>query len=498
MGLRWSFHFLALMLLVLTGPEGRSDDADDLRSAVALQKVMQKAIADIEPSIACLLVSRSELYARFVSRPGPAERGKLGDFNPDTHLQGLSEDERLKLRKKLDLAFAGIVPESFGSGVVVDPEGLILTHYHVVQNATKIYVRLPGGRGSYADIHAADVRSDLAVLKLLRPVDFLKAVPMGDADKCARGQFVLSIANPFAAGFRDGQPSASWGILSNIRRRVPGTPNELGRIKPLHHYGILLQTDARLSLGCSGGALINLQGEMIGLLTALAAIQGGETPGGFAIPIDAGMRRIIDVLKRGEEVDYGFLGVSFNDGPQGVTLAHAIRGSPAERDGQLQANDRILEVNGKPIRESDDLFLALGTQLAGAKIKLKVLRTRGNVETKNVTLAKFLVPGKNIASSEGKRPYFRGLRVDHSSLLVQPTATQFSHIPEGVMVSEVQPNSPAAASQLRTGEVISHVQDVKISTPADFYREVARRIGPVELTLHGNEPRPKVVLGQRN
>src|SRR5208337_1788428 len=111
---------------------------------------------------------------------------------------------------------------AFGSGVVIDEGGLILTNYHVVQDATKIYVRLPGGKGAYADIHAADARSDLAVLKLLQP-NFLplKPIVLGDADKVEQGQFVLTLANPFAAGFRDGKPSASWGIISNIRRRAP-------------------------------------------------------------------------------------------------------------------------------------------------------------------------------------------------------------------------------------------------------------------------------------
>src|SRR5437868_10417166 len=109
------------------------------------------------------------------------------------------------------------MPRSIGSGVVIDTDGLVLTNYHVVQEATKIFVRLPGGKGSYADIHAADPRSDLAVLRLQSPVGRLRAIKLGDGGKAKRGQLVLSLANPFAAGFRDGSPSASWGIVSNIR-----------------------------------------------------------------------------------------------------------------------------------------------------------------------------------------------------------------------------------------------------------------------------------------
>lgn len=494
--------FLAVAILLSAVDAARADEAD-VRQALALQKAVQAAIRDAEPAIACILVSRSDAYARLAPRGGPDKPGELGDFNAESLRPLFSEDEFATWRRKLDLADPAMIPESFGSGVVIQtqPHGLVLTNYHVVKDATKVFVRLPGRKGSYANIHAADARADLAVLSLLRTPAGLTTIALGEAEKCQRGQFVLSIANPFAAGFRDGQPSASWGILSNIRRRVPGNANELDRVKPLHHYGTLLQTDARLNLGCSGGALINLKGEMIGLTTALAAIQGGETPGGFAVPMDAGMRRIVDVLRRGEEIDYGFLGVSFDQGPgregEGVRLISYVRGSPAERDGQLQQGDRILEVNGKPIHESDDLFLALGTELAGTKVRLKVRRVRpGLPQDVDVTLAKFLSPGKRIFTSLGKRPMIRGLRVDHASLLVQPTANQFSRIPLGVMVCTVQPGSAAAAVPLKVGDVIAEVQGRPVSSPADFYREVDRRIGPIELTLDTAGRRPKVTLGQ--
>lgn len=492
---------LAVAMLLSASVAVRTDEAD-VRQALALQRAVQAAIRDAEPAIACILVSRSDVYARLGQKLNPDKPGELGEFSANAlqFLPGVTEDELPSWRRKLDLADPSIVPESFGSGVVVGAQGLVLTNYHVVKDATKVFVRLPGRKGSYADIHAADARADLAVLRLLKPPVGLKTIALGEAEKCARGQFVLSIANPFAAGFRDGQPSASWGILSNIRRRVPGNPNELDRVKPLHQYGSLLQTDARLNLGCSGGALINLKGEMIGLTTALAAIQGGETPGGFAVPMDAGMRRIVDVLRRGEEIDYGFLGVSFDQGPgngEGVRLSGLVRGSPAERDGQLQPGDRILEVNGRPIHESDDLFLALGSELAGTKVRMKVQRVRpGLPDNVQVTLAKFLSPGKSIHSSLGKRPFVRGLRVDHASLLVQPVANRFSRIPQGVMVSAVQPNTPAAAVPLKNGDVIAEVQGRPIASPADFYREMERQPGGVELTLDTGGRRPKVILGQ--
>src|SRR5262249_24158594 len=124
--------------------------------------------------------------------------------------------------KKYNLADVSTVPEAFGSGVVIQGrKGLILTNFHVVRDAVLVYVRLPGGKGSFADIFAADPRSELAVLKVDPKVtEHIPPLRLGDAGKLRRGQFVLSLANPFVAGFRDGQPSASWGIVSNLRRRA--------------------------------------------------------------------------------------------------------------------------------------------------------------------------------------------------------------------------------------------------------------------------------------
>ena len=383
--------------------------------------------------------------------------------------------------------------------MVVDRSGLILTNYHVIRDATRIFVRLPGAKAGYADIHAADPRSDLAVLRIrdsrLLP---LPAVTLGESGVLQRGQFILTLANPFAAGFRDGRPSASWGIISNIRRHIPGLPREEERTKPLHYYGSLLQTDTRLSLGCSGGALLNLKGELVGLTTALAAIHGIDTPGGFAIPLDAGMRRILEVLKRGEEVDYGFLGVGFNEQRpgKGVAVKYVTPGSPAEQEAHLAVNDIILAVNGIPIRETDDLFLELATQLAGSRVTLSVRQaiTR-ETRTVTVTLGKFYVTGKRIVSSLGSRPFVRGLRVDYTTLLVQQSP-RLPLVPPGVLVSDVQPGSVADGAKLKAGEVITHVNKRAVNSPAAFYQAVATVTGPLELQLYsfGSQAAPARVL----
>jgi S1-C subfamily serine protease len=467
----------------------QADDESDLRLALALEKTIQKAIVRAEPAVACILVSRSGLYQKIGQDPGDIAAGKLGSFDPSqvSRFTGVKPALRESLALRLDLGNLRNIPEAFGSGVVVDAKGLVLTNYHVVRDATKIFVRLPSGKGSYADIHAADPRSDLAVLRLLEPDLSLPVIPMGDGGKLERGSFILSLANPFAAGFRDGQPSASWGIVSNLRRRVLTDRKEEETGPKLHQHGNLIQIDARLNLGCSGGALCNLQGELVGLTSAWAGIQGGETPGGFAIPLDARTRRILDVLLRGEEVEYGFLGVGFEeralfDDPRGIVVSHVYIGSPAQVDAKLAPGDRLVAVNGEPIRNSDELFLHLSTYLAGSRIHLEYARgtARRGVD---VTLAKFLIPGKGIYSSPGGRPWVRGLRVDNASLLVQQPPA-WEAIPRGVLVSEVEPGSAAAEARLKPGEVITHVDGIPVTAPAEFYRAMEGLDGPVEFRLY--------------
>jgi serine protease Do len=454
-----------------------------LLDALALEQTLEDAIARADPSIACILVSRSDQYPDF-EKPSAdeRERGKLGG-----HARNVIPEapRRFNLRQEtpvdpLDLSDPNNVPEAYGSGVVVDASGLILTNYHVVRDATKLYVRLPNGKGSYADIHAADSRSDLAVLRPIEKLPDLKPLKHGDASKLRKGQFVLSLANPFAAGFRDGSPSASWGIISNIRRRPPGNPNEVERTKNLHNYGTLLQLDARLNLGCSGGALLDLKGELIGLTTAQAALSGVETPGGFAVPMDAGMWRIVEQLKKGEEVEYGFLGVSFQpdtgappaNRPDGVTINTVIPGSPADESQprKIQTGDIILTVDGVRVFENEDLFVTIGTQLAGRTVELEVKNKQGLAPAKlTVKLAKFKSTGKYIASKVP--PALGGLRVDYTSLLAQPGIDpRFGRgIPVGVIVREVIPGSAADKAQLQPDKVITQVNDQRVTSPTEFY-----------------------------
>ncbi len=479
---------LAPLAVLLLPGWVRSEERNRFADVLALQEAVHQSIERAEPSIACILVSRSDKY-RALGPVRPKVPGQLGRFErPGGHPSSRTDPALVNL----DLSNPATVPESYGSGVVLDDkDGLVLTLAHVVRKATKIFVRLPGGRGSWADIHAADPRSDLAVLRLLDRVPNLKALKLGDGGRLRKGDFLLSLSNPFAAGFRDGSPSASWGIVSNLRRRSTGVLSEVERGDrsrlPLHCFGTLVQTDTRLNLGCSGGALLNLQGELVGLTSALAGISGGETPGGFAVPLDAGTRRILDVLRRGEEVEYGFLGVILKPPeyvPDGfVQLQEVLFGGPAER-GELRNDDYVLAINGMPVHSNDDLFLMIGMHLAGSEVRIEAAaRPDGPRRVCNVKLAKYAVPGPVIAS---KRPPARGgLRVDWSSTL----SLRWRSIPEGVVIREVVPNSSADKARLQPDMVITRVNQRRVTEPAEFYRAMEKANGPVELTFLTSDSR---------
>jgi serine protease Do len=257
----------------------------------------------------------------------------------------------------------------------------------------------------------------------------------------------------------------------------------------------LIETDARVALGSSGGALVDLDGKLVGLTTTQAALAGGDS-GAFAVPIDAGIRRVIEVLRKGEEVEYGFLGVYSDTSRMRRNTAVAIRGitlnSPAYRAG-LHPGDVVLQVDGQPIRESDDMFLNIGLALAGREVTIQVLRPgETQPRTLKATLAKLNNPDFGVARN--RPPSVRGLWVDY------PSVGNYSgdqSMPDGVVVREVEKGSPAEAAKLGdfTG-TITEINGVAIRTPAEFYREAeksTRAKQPIRLQLADSPPRTVVL-----
>jgi S1-C subfamily serine protease len=200
------------------------------------------------------------------------------------------------------------------------------------------------------------------------------------------------------------------------------------------------------------------------------------------MPIDRGFKGIIEVLKRGEEVEYGFLGVQFDPNVRdGVRLADVIMGSPASRAG-LRMGDYLLSVNGKPVRDAEDVFLALGTVLAGSSIEVERSRSpRGPGETLRLTPARYWIPTTGIASKLPPAP--GGLRVEWTSIVYQKDRWGRRGISSGVTIREVVKGSPAEKVRLQTGQTILKVDAERVDSPAEFYTVMARKRDQVELTV---------------
>jgi serine protease Do len=327
----------------------------------------------------------------------------------------------------------------------------------------------------------------------------LKPMKYGDASNLKKGQIAITLGNPYAIA-RDGEVSASWGIISNLRRKAPPQADESPpQSRPtMHHFGTLIQTDAKLNLGTSGGPLLNLRGEMVGLTTSMAALAGYEKSAGYAIAVDDTFRRVVDVLKKGREVEYGFLGVSPLDledferrrGDLGVRIDRVVPGTPAY--GILRMGDVVTHIDGKPLMSTSDLMLAIGQQSVGSRVRLAVRRGDTKVPLQ-VTLTKNRLVGEKVVTEP--KPAWRGIRVEYPSALRSLTFTE--PIPsQCVVVTEVKSQSPAADSGLHAGALISHVEDTLITDPDDFARATAGRTGPVRLRLVDTDDRPSLIVIQ--
>ena len=379
------------------------------------------------------------------------------------------------------------IPNEYATGVVVDRAGLILTAYHVLADNSDYYVTAHDRKVYRAQIKAADPRSDLAVLA----VDALDLEPIrfGDADALRKGQIVVALGNPHGIA-RDGQASASWGIVANLARKAPRASQdvELSGKSTLHQYGTLIQTDAKLSPGASGGALVDLEGRMVGLTTILTTAAGYEQSAGYAYPVDATMRRVVETLKQGREVEYGYLGIQpgalpsqeVQRGTTGTWVYSVLPGTPAAKSGLLPG-DVITSVDGRAIHDADSLVLAAGRLPVESVIRLGVLRNHRATHV-NVTLSKYPVRGKKIVTTPA--PDWRGMRVDYLTAVLAPTGRGMLEpsLPDrAVAVTEVEQSSPAWEAGLRPNDLITRVGRREIGTPGEFFDAVAGQQGSVAL-----------------
>ena len=356
---------------------------------------------------------------------------------------------------------------SAGSGVIVDAEqGYLLTNQHVVAEADQIIVTLTDGRVVEAELVGADSETDIALLKI--EAEELTAMPLADSDALEVGDYVVAIGNPFGLG-----QTVTAGIVSAVGRSGLG----------IESYEDFIQTDAAINFGNSGGALINLKGELVGINTAILGARGNIGIG-FAIPIKMA-RGIMDQLLTHGEMQRGRIGVQIQDltpdlaealgttHQKGAVVAQVIPGTPADAAG-IQRGDVVVEMNDEPVTGSSDLRNKVGLLRVGDAVNLTVIR-EGEPMTIDLAVGE---TGKLALGGGSQIPQLAGVVLGP----LGPSSPLYGKV-EGVLVMEVEPDSPAWDEGLREGDVIVEVNRRPVKEPDDVLRAVEGALPPLLLNV---------------
>jgi len=348
-----------------------------------------------------------------------------------------------------------------GSGVIVSPNGYILTNNHVVDGATDIKVTLSDKRDFKARVVGTDPRVDIAVLKI--DATDLPAIVIGDSSRIQIGDYALAVGNPFGVG-----KTVTMGIVSATGR------SNLG----IEDYEDFIQTDAPINPGNSGGALINDRGELIGINTAILSNGSEGNQGiGFAVPVNLARTVMDEILKNGK-VTRAYLGVVPQDVTPAIAKSFGVKeftgaligdvtaDSPAQKAG-LQNGDIVLEVNGKPVEDANQLRMTISMMTPGTDVHLKVFRN-GVQHDLTATLAELPTEHASAApNSESDKSELSGISVQN---LDAGTARQLglSANISGVVITRVDPSSAAAEAGLKRGDVIQEVNRKPVRNTDDF------------------------------
>jgi serine protease Do len=385
-----------------------------------------------------------------------------------------------------------------GSGVIVSPQGYILTNNHVVEKATSVKVHLMDKREFTAKVIGTDPQTDVAVLKI--DAANLPTLPIGNSDSARPGDIVFAIGNPFQF-----DETVTMGIVSAKKRNLRETPGQLQDF---------IQTDAAINPGNSGGALINARGEMIGMNTAIISSgagfggQGGNVGIGFAVPVNMA-KQVMDQLVKGGKVSRGYMGVTLQaltpdlaqsfglKDTHGAIVANVVPGKPGDKAG-LKQGDVVTAINGQGVQDSGDLTMKVTGYAPNTTVSLDVIRD-GKPMKVNVTLGlrptdvNFDDPNQKSGASndqdEDDSPSGKSTAYGISVQPLTPEIVQQLNIApntRGVVVSDVDEASPAAdKGVIGQGTIIQAVNRQPVNSVADFKRLMSQAGGkPVLLTLN--------------
>src|SRR5271169_5709542 len=365
--------------------------------------------------------------------------------------------------------------DSLGSGVIVSPDGYILTNNHVVDGATDVQVTLADKRQLKATVVGSDPKTDIAVLKV--EGSGYPAITIGDSSKVQVGDYALAIGDPFGVG-----KTVTMGIISAMNR------GNLG----IEDYEDFIQTDAPINPGNSGGALVNDRGELVGINTAILSHGSGGNQGiGFAIPVNLARSVMSQILDHGK-VNRAYLGIMVQDITPGISKAMNLKdmkgvlvgdvtpSGPASKNG-VQRGDVILEVNGKPMEDSRELRMTISMMDPNATANLKLVRD-GKPMDVSVKLGDLPSDKEQAKTEEGSSEQaLDGVTVENldaqsARQLGLPATTS------GVVVTDINPSSPLASAGLRRGDVIQEVNHQPVKNVAQL-EEAVRKAGKSPLLL---------------
>jgi serine protease Do len=441
-------------------------DDNSVNALSALDHAMEALAAHVTPAVVNVTVtSRNRGESAHVRGQSQDQQGQ--DDDQDDQGQDQNPFQRFFGQQMPQMRRGPQIEHGLGSGIVISPDGYIVTNNHVIDGAVDIRVTMNDRRVLPAKLIGADPLTDLAVIKVNG--SNLPSVPWGDSAILKPGQSVLAFGNPF--GFRF---TVTRGIVSAVNRTNPYSDDAR---KP----GQFIQTDAAINPGNSGGPLVNAHGEVIGINTFLISPSGSFSGMGFAIPAQIA-KPIIDTLLKDGKIEHARIGVGISDlTPENATFFHMSKASgavvsqvepdsPGSKAG-LKVGDVITQINGKEVEDAGSLQANISADRPGAKITLGIFRD-GKMESVPVTLE--AMNKKQMASagepgSKGKARWGVGLGELTPDLRDQ---LQLPSNVKGVVVTNVLPGSSADNAGLSRGDVIAEVNRRPVQSPADVQKEL--------------------------
>ena len=370
--------------------------------------------------------------------------------------------------------------QSLGSGVIVDASGLVVTNYHVIEGMTEVKVALSDRREFEAEIVLRDPRTDLAVLKIKSDETF-PVLDLGDSDAIEVGDFVIAIGNPFGVG-----QTVTQGIVSALARTQIG----------INDYGFFIQTDAAINPGNSGGALVDLSGRLVGINSAIYSRSGGSMGIGFAIPVNMVKSVVAAARHGGQTVKRPWLGATLQnvskdiaesiglDRPIGALVASVAPNSPAARAG-VRRGDVIVEIDGKVVDDSGSVGFRLGVKPLGGTASLGLLRDGKKLIAPLELAVAPEVPAREAVRIKTRSPFEGAQAFNLSPAVVEELSLNFASeaAPQGVVIADVAPDTPAANFGVQKGDIVVEVNGVEIKSTRDLAEACAQKARFWDLTI---------------